>query len=108
MSGCHGVGYMGNINHCKCEEEIQNLKEKILFLKNHISRSDVGLSQWQNEIVKEINELREITKRISEDDMRSEKPHECPVCDGMCKFKVFGQDREAACPACQGKGIVWR
>lgn len=40
-------------------------------------------------------------------DSKDNKPHTCPVCDGMKKFKVFGKDKEADCPACEGKGIVW-
>ena len=35
------------------------------------------------------------------------KPHECPVCKGMCTFAVFGENRQANCPTCKGKGIVW-
>jgi hypothetical protein len=39
--------------------------------------------------------------------MKAKHPHKCPICDGMRKFKVFGKDIEADCPACEGKGIVW-
>lgn len=67
--------------------------------------------------LKTSDQLIQIEKRLEEIEKwkktakilcdQSKKPHACPVCKGMCEFAVFGKDKTAPCPACEGKGIVW-
>lgn len=54
-------------------------------------------------ISRHFDEIEEITKRITEDDMKAgRRPHKCPVCEGYGMVKV-----SSICPACEGKGIIW-
>lgn len=52
-------------------------------------------------------EIKKLIDRVELLEKGYSKPYECPTCNGMCTFKVFGEDKRAKCPSCKGKGIVW-
>lgn len=147
MSGCYPYSYcacpchngliMNEDIRCGCEcyfnkdknvspivEKIQEL-EKLLndFIKSANTRLEVlhNHKNYQIEenrkISKRVDELEEIIKRISEDDMRASKiPHKCPICEGYGskliteRTSVAPADhyrKQNPCISCEGKGIVW-
>ncbi len=90
-------------------QSLINIEEikKVIFNGLETHASILRCEARNKELEKEINEISKWRKDIKILTDQSKKPHECPVCDGMRKFKVFGKNIEADCPACEGKGIVW-
>lgn len=97
---------MLNFKNCECachryKEQCHDCCQTVLLQK-------VCLQRQVDEIVERLNDIENWRKGIKILADQSQKPHECPVCNGMKKFKVFGQDKTADCPPCEGKGIVWK
>ncbi len=132
-----------NDHHCEAitilERKVEKLEElnQKCFDENPIDQIDKNfraletvctdnLAAW-NRLDERLCELEEITKRITEDDMKAgRQPHKCPVCEGSgynkpelkivdAKITIDGIECKAGnkvlwksiCNPCDGTGIVW-
>jgi hypothetical protein len=121
---------------CKIGSDIGIIRGRLEHIENYISIEDrisaidvlgrldklekcyIELQEYHTrqidenrKISRRVDELEELLKRITEDDIKAEiTPYKCPVCEGKgFVFLIFSitDTRQEECRSCEGKGILW-
>ncbi len=83
------------------------VKDNVTLLHERIDKIEKILENKFG-LISRIGILGNALHDLSEENHRlKQKPHRCPICDGLGKNLALIAQQVSVCNVCEGKGIIW-